>query len=119
MNEPCCSLLVLSEAVEAVEPVVACDCLLVFRVFSVCLLKIDGFLNLSIFKPGDLGTASRLVDSIRLLAFLRSQYDAKFEITESWVSQVLGRAGLVGGIGHDGTMAGVDFISSMFILFFC
>jgi hypothetical protein len=26
---------------------------------------------------------------------------------------------LVGGIGHDGTMAGVDFISSMFILFFC
>lgn len=32
---------------------------------------------------------SELVDSIRLLAFLRSQYDAKFEITESWVSQVM------------------------------
>ena len=44
------------------------------------------------FKPRPswfpLHSAPRLVDSIRLLAFLRSRYEAKAQITEAWLSQV-------------------------------
>ena len=57
---------------------------------------------------------SRLVDSIRLLAFLRSQYDAKFEITESWLSQVGAGAGEA-GVGRLGD--GWDLVDGFFISF--
>ena len=65
---------------------------------------------------------SRLVDSIRLLAFLRSQYDAKFEITESWLSQVGAGAGEAGvgrlgrGWGMDGTWLMDSLFHSVFLL---